>query len=87
MIKVEVIKPFSLGKFNELKNVVRKSTSSGNTLNTGDTFECTKEMCDYLMGNNKVNDTFVKIIEVIPEEEPKVEIEKPKKTIKKKSKK
>ena len=85
MIKCEVILPFTLGKFDELKNVIKVMERNQNEFGVGDTFECNKEMADYLMGNNATKDIVVKIIEVIPEEEPKKEV-KPK-TIKKASKK
>lgn len=99
MIKCEVIKEFTLGKFEELKNIQRKRIETKGKLYVGDIFECTKEMADYLMGNNKDNETVVKVIEVIPAkvevkiEKPNVEkivektqeIAKPKTTKKKKS--
>lgn len=77
MIKVEVTKEFTLGKFGELKNIVRKCRDEQGRLFVGDTFECDKDMCDYLMGQNKLNSTVVKIIEIIPEkeEQPKVVVE------------
>ena len=97
MIKVEAIKPFTLGKFNEITNIVRKGADTPGQLNVGDTFECTQEMAEYLTGKNNKGMVVVKIIEVIPEkveikEEPKKEepkIIKPiiKKSIKKSSKK
>lgn len=83
MIKCEVIKGFTLGRFNELQNIQRKGTNKVGELFVGDTFECEKELADYLLGDNKLNEAFVKVIEVIPKEEPKAE--KPKKTTKKKT--
>lgn len=95
MIKVEVIKEFTLEKFDELENIKRKGNDIQGKLFVGDTFECDKDMCDYLMGQNRSNSVVVKVIEVIPEkvveakEEPKIEIKeeniKSKKTTKKKS--
>ena len=78
MIKCEVIKEFTLGKFEELKNIKRKRIETKGKLYVGDTFECNKEIADYLMGNNKDNEIVVKVIEVIPtkveiKEEPKIE--------------
>lgn len=88
MVKVEVIEDFTLERFNELKNIQRKGKDIKGSLFKGDEFDCSKELADYLLGNNKLNKAFIKIIEVIPEkkkEEP-IEIkEEPKKT--KKSKK
>ncbi len=76
MIKVEVIEEFTLGKFNELKNITRKQKKEEGKLFIGDTFECDKKMADYLTGNNPINRAVVKVIEVIPEE--KIEENKPK---------
>ena len=76
MIKVEVIDDFTLGRYNELKNVVRKSKDEYGRLFIGDVFECTEEMAEYLTGKNHLGRAFVKVIEVIPAkvEEPKKEI-------------
>ena len=72
MVKCEVIKEFTLKKFKELKNLKRKRIErNDNKLNTGDIFECTKEMAEYLTGNNPENEQVVRIIEVIPEEDVK----------------
>lgn len=100
MVKCEVIKDFTLGRFGELKNIKRRMYEEQGKLFVGDTFECTKEVADYLMGNNSKSETVVKVIEITPEqskEEPKkVEFEevkistieeKPKKTVKKTTKK
>lgn len=69
MIKVEVIEEFTLGKFNELKNITRKQKEQEGKLFIGDIFECDEKMADYLTGNNSINKTVVKVIEVIPEKE------------------
>lgn len=75
MIKCEVIKEFTLEKFDKLKNIQRKSIETKGKLYVGDTFECDKSMADYLLGDNKDKHIVVKVIEVIPEkEEPKVTI-------------
>ena len=66
MLKVEVIEPFTLGKFKELQNIVRASVDTPGQLNVGDTFECTEEMGDYLMKTNAKGRAFVKVLEVIP---------------------
>lgn len=86
MIKVEVIEPFTLGRFDELENIERASVETPGKLNMGDKFECTKDIADYLLGDNPIKRPVVKVIEVIPakelpKEEPKEEIkvEKPKK--------
>ena len=95
MIKVEVTKEFTLKNFEELKNINRKCRDEQGKLFVGDTFECEKDMCDYLMGQNKLNRAVVQIVEVIPEKEEIKEvlkelstldtINKVKKPIKKKS--
>ena len=58
--------------------MVRKENEFG----VKDTFECDKEMVDYLTGNNPLNKAVVKVIEVIPEENQE---EKSKKVTKKKT--
>lgn len=71
MIKCEVIKDFTLGKFNELKNIKRRMFDENGKLFIGDTFECDKKMADYLTGNNSQGEIVVKITEIIPEETKK----------------
>ena len=79
MIKCKVIENFTLEKFNQLENVKKVETRKGNEFGVGDTFECTEKMADYLTGNNALNKTVVKVIEVKPEQVEKVKIEqKPK---------
>ena len=76
MIKVEAIKDFTLGKFNEIKDtIVRKSVSVEGKIFKGDTFECTQELAEYLSGKNPIGQVVIKIIEVIPEKEPEVKAE------------
>lgn len=67
MIKCEAIKEFTLERFNELKNIQRKSIEVKGKILIGDTFECEKELADYLLGENDKNIVVVKVIEVIPE--------------------
>lgn len=69
MIKVEVTEDFTLEKFNELKNIIRKTKEQEGKLFIGDTFECDEKMADYLTGNNPINRAVVKVIEVISEKE------------------
>lgn len=78
MIKVEVTEQFHLGKFNELRNIIRKNMNKNmdGQLYSGDTFECTEEMAEYLTGQNALNRAFVKVLEVIPEKEKEIEIKK-----------
>ena len=70
MIKVEVVnEDFTLERFGELKNIVRKNKEEKGKLFKGDVFECSEELCDYLSGNNPLKKAVVKIIEVEPEKE------------------
>lgn len=71
VVKVEVIKQFTLERFNEIKNIQRKLVAKYGMLFVGDTFECSKEMTEYLTGKNDKGNVVVKIIEIIPEEKPK----------------
>ena len=66
MIKCEAIKDFTLGKFEELKNIQRKKIDTYGKLYIGDIFECSKELAKYLTGSNEKGNIVVKIIEVIP---------------------
>ena len=76
MIKVEVInEDFTLERFGELKNIVRKNKEEKGKLFKGDVFECSEELCDYLSGNNPLKKAVVKIIEIKPKKENKEEKE------------
>jgi len=66
MIKCEVIENFTLEKFNQLKNVNKVISRKDNEFGVKDTFECDKEMADYLTGNNALNKVVVRVIEVEP---------------------
>lgn len=68
MIKCEVIKEFTLKRFNELKNIKRKNFDTKGKLYIGDTFECDEDMVKYLIGNNDKGEVVVKVIEVEPKE-------------------
>lgn len=75
MIKVEVVKEFTLERFGEIENLKRKSIDPGKgRLLVGDIFECTRSLADYLMGGNEKKVVVVKVIEVTPKEEKKVNI-------------
>lgn len=72
MIKCEAIIDFDLKDFGELKNIIRKRKEKEDKkydgkLYDGDIFECSKEMADYLGGNNKINRSVIEVIEIIPE--------------------
>lgn len=70
MIKCEVIEQFTLERFDELKNIVRKGQDVKGKLFYGDIFECDEELANYLMGGNDKGKVVVKIIEVKPEIKP-----------------
>lgn len=70
MIKCEVIERFDLKDFSKLKNIQRKATNVEGKLFVGDTFECDEDMAKYLLGDNVLKKTVVKVIEV----EPKVDL-------------
>ena len=67
--KVEVIIPFSLGRFNELKNIIRRNEENNEEgkLYIGDIFECDEDMKDYLIGDNSLKKAMIKILEEIKE--------------------
>lgn len=69
MIKVEVIEKFTLEDYKKLKNVEKVQKRKDNEFGIKDTFECDKEMAEYLTGKNDFNKTVVKVIEVKPEKE------------------
>lgn len=91
MIKCEVIENFTLEKFNQLKNVKKVVNRKDNEFGVKDTFECDKEMAQYLTGNNPLKKAVVKVIEVKPDKteevtkKEEVKIEKPKTNKKKKA--
>ena len=67
MVKCQVIKDFSLSRYNELIDIERKSIGQYGKLFIGDKFKCNKQMAEYLLGNNEKGNIVIKIIEVIPE--------------------
>lgn len=67
MIKAHVIENFNFTRKNELKNLEKRNVNT-ETLEVGDSFECTKEIADYLLGDNPLKRAFIEIIEVKPEE-------------------
>ena len=85
MIKVKALQEFTYGNFDKIKNLERNDINKNQEgrLYEKDTFECTKEMAEYLTG--KCGYTLVKVVEVIPDElqttanDCKQEEEKPKK--------
>lgn len=90
MIKVEVIEEFTLDRFDEIKaTLVRKNEERNEEkhLYVDDTFECKRDLADYLMGENRFKRAFVKIIEVVPDEVKKDDGEQKEKKAKTKTKK
>lgn len=100
MIKVEVIEDFTLQRYDELKNIERAMQDVKGKLFAKDRFECSKELADYLLGNNPLKKAVVKVIEIEPVEDDIKKLEKdlsgfdcinelytPKKTTKKNKKK
>lgn len=79
MIKVEVTEDFTLRRFNELKNIARKNQDKPGKLFKGDVFECEEDLVNYLSGNNALKKSFVKVIEVLPKVEAKIEYHEEKK--------
>ena len=72
MIKLEVIKDFTMKDYYKLSNVKRTSCPAEDGLyKKGDTFECDEETTKYLMGGNAIGAVLVKIIEVEPPKETK----------------
>jgi hypothetical protein len=89
MVKLEALEEFTLGRFEELTNIVRVKQEVKGRLFVGDVFECTEDLANYLTGDNHLKRAVAKVIGVIPEEkeevvEEKVE-EKPKTEVKTKT--
>ena len=84
MVKLKVIENFTLGRFNELKDIERIGLDTKGMLYSGDMFKCEKELADYLLGNNPKNKVVVELVEVIPEKEEPIEEPKEEKPKKKK---
>lgn len=89
MIRCEVIKDFTLGRFDELKNIVRNSGKDEyGKLYVKDEFECEEDLGEYLMGKNHAGQVVVKVIEIIPKiENVKKKIEEIKESAKEEVKK
>lgn len=67
MIKCEATRDFTLEEFDKLKNIQRKGMDTKGKLYNGDTFECDKDMADYLTGGNDKKLVVAKVFEIIPE--------------------
>ena len=76
MIKVEVIEDFRYKDFDKIEGLERgTSKNAKDYLYISDTFVCTKEMSDYLLGDNPIKRAVVKVIEVIPEKKEAIKEE------------
>lgn len=76
MIKVEVIEDFRYKDFDKIEDLERgTSKNAKDYLYITDTFVCTKEMSDYLLGDNPIKRAVVKVVEVIPEKKEAVKEE------------
>lgn len=84
MIKVKVVEDFTFKDFDKLKNIERAAKEEKGKLFVNDTFECDKKIADYLTGDNSYKRSFVKVIEVMPEEVEEKPVKKATKTSKKK---
>lgn len=73
MVRVKATQDFTLGDFGKLKNIQRARYDEKGKLFKGDVFECDELMADYLTGGNSQKKVVVKVIEVIPKVEAKVE--------------
>lgn len=72
MIKVKVIEEFYFGRYNEVENIVKANNKGiNNHFEKGDTFECQKDIADYLVKDNKLGKPFVEIVEIIPDTKTK----------------
>ena len=71
MIKAKAIGEFTLQRFSELENIKRRNLVEEGKIFIGDTFECSEELAEYLNGKNPIEKSFIDIIEIIPEEQPK----------------
>ena len=71
MIRVETITQFTLVEFDKITNITRRNADKQGMLFVGDTFECSKEMAEYLTGKNERGNVVVKVIEVVPKKKSK----------------
>ena len=76
MIKVRVIKDFSLKEFAKIKNIERFNYDKVGELYKNDIFECDEKMARYLTGDNSKKEIVVEIIEIKIENPKKEESKK-----------
>lgn len=70
MVRAEVTTEVDVGRFNEITEVIRRNAQNDTEghLFVGDIVLCNDDIAEYLNGNNRNKVSYVKIIEVIPEE-------------------
>ena len=75
VIKVKALREFTYGDFEKITNLQRNDINKNEKgrLYEKDTFECTKEMVDYLTGG--CGYVLVKVIEVIPAKKAVIEVD------------
>ena len=81
MVKVKALEGFTLGRFAEIKNLVRAAGKGmDGKIEKGDVFECEEDLAKYLTNEtpNPVNRAVAEVIEIAPKKVEKEE--KPKKT-------
>lgn len=66
MIKVQATQDFSFSSMDKIKNLHRAKVDKPNFIYKNDTFECDKNMYNYLTGKNKGGFIVVKLIEYKP---------------------
>ena len=74
MVRLEVTEEVDVSRFNEITEVIRRNAQNDTNghLYVGDIVLCNEEIANYLNGENKNNKSYVKVIEVIPEEKKPV---------------
>lgn len=73
MVTCEVIEEFTLKEFDRLTNIKRKNVNTYGKLYVGDVFDCDDEMATYLTGGNPKKKVVVKILEIVPKVEIKID--------------
>jgi hypothetical protein len=78
MVRLEVIEEVDVSRFNEITEVIRRNAQNDTFghLCTGDIVTCNEEIANYLNGDNRNKHSYVKVIEVIPEEKTEEKVEK-----------
>lgn len=86
MVKLRAKEKFTLGRFNEIENIVRAGKDVKGLLNKDDVFECDNKLATYLLGANPLGRAVVEIVEVTPEKTEERKEETPKKRTRKSKK-